>query len=143
MNENLIITSVDALKPMFRKNYREFIAEKPRTVIFEEEEFTLYNFEKMKERTNIDGMEVSRIYALNPYVKTLSEFMNPIFKDLDGYKWSLEKLALGKAIGANSEGDLLFFGCYDNSKVHVFRHDDGSIKRTKLTLFEIIKQFSE
>ncbi|WP_299779043.1 hypothetical protein [uncultured Formosa sp.] len=143
MNENLIITSVDELKPMFRKNYREFIAEKPRTVIFEEEEFTLYNFEKMMKRTNIDGMEVSHIYALHPYVKTLSEFMNPSFKDLDGYKWSLEKLALGKAIGANSEGDLLFFGCYDNTKVHVFRHDDGSIKRTKLTLFEIIKQFSE
>ena len=143
MNEDLIITSVDELKPMFRKNYREFIAEKPRTVVFEEEEFKLYNFEKMMERTNIDGMEVSHIYALNPYVKTLSEFMNPSFKDLDGYKWSLEKLALGKAIGANSEGDLLFFGCYDNTKVHLFRHDDGSIKRTKLTLFEIIKQFSE
>ena len=143
MNKHLIITSVDELKPMFRKNYREFIAEKPRTVIFEEEEFKLYNFEKMMELTNIDGMEISKIHALTPYVKTLSEFMNPIFNDLNGYKWSLEKLALGKAIGANSEGDLLFFGCYDNTKVHLFRHDDGSIKRTKLTLFEIIKQFSE
>ena len=143
MNKDFIVASIDNAKQMFRKNYREFIAEKPRTVVFEEEEFKLYNFEKMMELTNIDGMEVSKIHALTPYVKTLSEFMNPIFNDLNGYKWSLEKLALGKAIGANSEGDLLFFGCYDNTKVHLFRHDDGSIKRTKLTLFEIIKQFSE
>ncbi len=143
MNEDLILSSEDELKPLFRKNYREFIAEKPRTVTFEAEEFTLYNFEKMMKPTNIDGMKVSLIHALKPYVKTLSEFMNPTFKDLNGYKRSLEKLALGKAIGANSEGDLLFFGCYDNTNVHLFRHDDGTIQRTNLTLFKIVKQFSE
>ncbi|WP_458627040.1 hypothetical protein [Winogradskyella sp. PC D3.3] len=143
MNEDFIVTSVDNAKLMFRKNYRDFIAEKPRTVTVEDEDFKLFSFEKMIALTNIDGMEVSEVRALKAYANSLKDILGPTIYDQKGKKWSMLMLSASITIGKNSEGDLLFIDRHDGKTLDIFRHDDGSLFKTKWTLYTLIKTYSE
>ncbi|WP_179352081.1 hypothetical protein [Winogradskyella vidalii] len=142
MNKDLIVTSVDEAKLMFRKNYRDFIAEKPRTVTIEDEDFKLFSFDKMISSTNIDGMEVSEVRALKAYVNTLKNILGPTVYDQKGKEWSMLMLSASITIGKNSEGDLLFVDRHDGKTLYIFRHDDGSLFKTKMTLYKLIKATS-
>ena len=143
MNKDLIVESVDLAKNLFRKNYRDFIAEKPRTVTVEDEDFKLFSFEEMIALTTIDGMEVSEVRALKAYVNTLKSIVGPVVYDQKGNKWLMLMLSSSITIGKNTEGDLLFIDKYDKKTLYIFRHDDSSLFKTKMTLYKLIKAYSE
>ncbi|MDN3619614.1 hypothetical protein QWY81_09130 [Polaribacter undariae] len=143
MSTDFIIESIDLAKNLFRKNYRDFISEKPRTVTVEDEDFKLYSFEKMISLTNIDGMEVSEARALRAYATTLNDIFGSTMYDQKGKKWQTGMLSSSITIGKNSEGDLLFVDRHDGKTLYIFRHDDGGLFNTKMTLYKLIKAYSE
>ncbi|AUC23521.1 hypothetical protein BTO15_16060 [Polaribacter sejongensis] len=143
MSTDFIIESIDLAKNLFRKNYRDFISEKPRTVTLEDEDFKLYSFEKMISLTNIDGMEVSEARALRAYANSLKDILGPTIYDQKGKQWSMLMLSASITIGKNSEGDLLFIDRHDSKTLYIFRHDDGGLFKTKMTLYKLIKAYSE
>ena len=143
MNEDLIVETVDLAENLFAKNYSNFIKEKPRTVTVEDEEFKLFSFKKMIALTTIDGMEVSEVRALKAYVNTLKGILGPSVLDQKGNKWSMLMLSASITIGKNTEGDLLFIDKRDSKTLYIFRHDDGSLFKTKLTLYKLIRAYSE
>ncbi|EPR74483.1 MULTISPECIES: hypothetical protein [Winogradskyella] len=143
MSTDFIIESIDLAKNLFRKNYRDFITEKQITVTVEDEDFKLFSFEKMISLTNIDGMEVSEARALRAYATTLNDVMGPTSYDQKGKKWNMAMLSASITIGKNSEGDLLFVDRHDGKTLYIFRHDDGGLFKTKMTLYKLIKAYSE
>jgi len=143
MSTDFIIESIDLVKNLFRKNYRDFILEKQITVTVEDEDFKLYSFEKMISLTNIDGMEVSEARALRAYATTLNDIFGPTMYDQKGKQWSTLMLSASITIGKNSEGDLLFVDIHDGKTLYIFRHDDGGLFKTKMTLYKLIKAYSE
>ena len=114
METNLIIESVEDAGNLFNKQYNAFITAQPRTVTIEDDTFTLYSFEKMIALTNIEGK-----------------------------KWSMLMLSSSITIGNNASGDLLFIDRHDSKTLYIFRHDDGSLFKTKWTLSKLIKAYSE
>ncbi|PKG52317.1 hypothetical protein [Olleya sp. 1-3] len=143
METNLIIESVEDAGNLFNKQYNAFITAQPRTVTIEDDTFTLFSFEKMIALTNIDGLEVSEARALKGYVKTLKTILGPTVNDQKGKKWSMLMLSSSITIGNNASGDLLFIDRHDSKTLYVFRHDDGSLFKTKWTLSKLIKAYSE
>ncbi|WP_225037202.1 hypothetical protein [Winogradskyella sp. SM1960] len=142
MSTDFIIESIDLAENLFRKNYRDFISEKPRTVTVEDEDFKLFSFEKMISLTNIDGMEVSEARALRAHAITLNDIMGSTMYDQKGKQWSTLMLSASITIGKNSEGDLLFVDRHDGKTLYIFRHDDGGLFKTKMTLHKLIKAYS-
>ncbi|MBB1421221.1 hypothetical protein H5200_04740 [Pseudoalteromonas sp. SG43-7] len=143
MDEDLIVQTVDLAQNLFAKNYSNFIKEKERTVTVEGEEFELLSFEKMIELTNINDMEVSEVRALKAYANTLKDVLGPTLYDQKGYGWSMLMLSASLTIGKNTEGDLLFLDRHNSKTLCIFRHDDASIFKTKVTLYKLIKAYSE
>ena len=143
MNEDLIVESVDLAENLFTKNYSNFIKEKPRTITVEDEDFKLFSFEEMIALTNIDGMEVSEVRALKAYANSLKDILGPTIYDQKGKQWSMLMLSASITIGKNSEGDLLFVDRHDGKTLYIFRHDDGGLFNTKMTLYKLIKAYSE
>ncbi|WP_289044044.1 hypothetical protein [uncultured Olleya sp.] len=142
MNEDLIVDNVNLAENLFTKHYSNFIKEKPRTVIVDEEDFKLFSFEEMIALTTIDGMEVSKVRALKAYVNTLKNILGPTVYDQKGKQWSMLMLSASLTIGENTEGDLLFIDRHDSKTLYIFRHDDGSLYKTKMTLNKLIKAYS-
>ena len=142
MNEDLIVENIDLAENLFTKNYSAFIKEKPRTVTIEDEVFALYCFEKMIALTTINSMQVSEVRALKAYANTLKDILGPTIYDQKGKSWSMLMLSASIIIGSNTEGDLLFIDRHDGKTLYIFRHDDGSLFKTKMTLYKLIKAYS-
>ena len=142
MNEDMIVENIDLAENLFAKNYSAFIKEKPRIVTIEDEVFTLYSFEKMIALTTVNSMQVSEVRALKAYANTLKDILGPTVYDQKGKSWSMLMLSASITIGSNTEGDLLFIDRHDGKTLYIFRHDDGSLFKTKMTLYKLIKAYS-